>query len=194
MSLIVWAPTIPFEGGVWNPNWKTIGPNVFIEISKWDRKFCRYISGKTLAFKEGGPNVDINAAFFDTLRARRNQASQEAYRAATDTEESPEKKRRKARKGDSSLAPPSVYVSAPPISHEGVVYALPNDEMEVAWGVGADVKLWVKCGDDTILYVKAAILSDLSQNVRGRNNTRVREEDGDNEENVVPANSEGLSP
>ena len=61
----------------WIPNLQEVDGCKFIELSKWDRNFVQFATGKSLDFRSGKAS-SANVSFFDRLVAERKKSTHDA--------------------------------------------------------------------------------------------------------------------
>jgi hypothetical protein len=162
----------------WMPDQvEEVNGHAFVCISKWDRGFVRYVSSKPLYLHKKKKHLtgSANAAFFDQLLVKRQQACDRALAVnlqdeddaeACSIDKAPKRKKCKAGDKDALLAP--AYVSIPLdrfFDEDGEVGPI------VLLVLFKDLRkkcIWVEITEHGLDYIKRSINKDLQEGSMGK--------------------------
>ena len=147
----------------WVPEQVVYDGIVFVRISKWDRGFIMFCTGRGLTFGDHGRN--INVEFLDTLQRLRTQAADDAVKEAFSVEDDGHRKKRlkKARKEDKDVVP-FLYIDGPDVRRSSDV-VIRGIRMQVLFGI-KNSDIWVRCDTDNLEYIRHGVLSQLDEGGR----------------------------
>ena len=158
--------------------WKWTEPDIitknglhYVKISKWDRNFVRFATGKPLDLRDCRSS-GANAKVLDDIATRRNTASRQAVEkelallADAGSEGEVQKLKRKVRVEDGDLLPnPFVTVEFPEFERNGQVYGplLPK----LLWAISGS-SFYIEAIEPNLLYLKHAVQLGLESGQLGR--------------------------
>ena len=172
----------------WVPESEEVDGSMFMRLSKWDRNFVKFCTGKALVFS-GGNRQTVNVDFVDKLQRLRTDAVDAALAAVMEQEPDGSKKRkriRKARIDDRDILPQVFTIICPALDQDEqrIHEELP---MRVLFGV-KNHDLWMEAKEVNLEYVRLGIMSALHASQHGRQHGRPRHKPG-NVDGVAQAGS-----
>ncbi|CAK9088740.1 Putative mitochondrial protein, partial [Durusdinium trenchii] len=151
--------------------WKWTEPDIitknglhYIKISKWDRNFVRFATGRPLDLRDYRSS-GANAKVLDDIVTKRNSASKQAIEqelallADDANEDQAQKLKRKVRPEDGDLlTTPFVSVDLPEFEHEGKLYGplFPK----ILWAI-TGASFYIEAIEQNLLYIKHAVMLGL---------------------------------
>lgn len=147
-------------------------------ISKWDRGFTRFLTGKNLDLrsktdKSKSINITPAGAYLDSLQAKKKHASEEAVRKAYCQDESKTKKRKISLTAEMSVFSPLVEIELPAVKSP----EMPPRMVKVAFGGGAD--LWLEVAESILFQMAAGMNEFTVSNGRCKKSKKGEKADGE---------------
>ena len=164
---------------IWIPETKTVNGMQFIGLSKWNRDFVKFVTGKGLGFGNTQSN-QVNSAFFDNVLAARKQASIEAVTKALEYDEAPEgdlqqegSKRRAKRSKKHSW---SVLCSSEALADPVIEIVADGFSMQVLTELRSNM-VWVELTKNNLAFIQKGVQASA----RGKSYKRKSVADGEGE-------------
>ena len=144
---------------LWVPDVKDVNGIRFIGLSKWNREFIRFVSGRGLDLRNTQMNT-VNSEFFDTMLAARKAASVEVIQnvlnessEADDADPSPSARKPKSKQkhawavvcASESLGPPVVDIH------------VQGHQMKVLLELRSNM-VWVELTPENLQFIQAGII------------------------------------
>ena len=151
----------------WVPEAKEVDALVFMRVSKWDRNFVKFCTGKALSFARHSRR-DVNVSFIEVLQKLRTTVVDEAITSAYASEDAEKKKSkriRKAREADRDLAPAVLTMSCPEVRRGDL--CVPGISIKVLFGIKNN-DLWIEALPENLEYIRHGVLSSLASDQKGR--------------------------
>lgn len=138
----------------WIPKTKSIGNTKLMMLSKWDRGFTKFVTGKSLdlrSSKAKSLNATPAGAFLDDLCRKRKEACElavhESLEAGDDTGKPKAKKRKVALTDQHAVLKPLVQITLPACSNP----EMPERIVQCAFNTGPS--LWIEVNEMTLLQI-----------------------------------------
>ena len=162
----VWAVT-PKHGDTWYPQVRMQEGINFIRMSKFDRYFVKFCTGKPMDLRKGVGHT-ANSVLFDDLLKKRKRASEESVQKhlempdhdADSQQERPKKKRLKVREEDKVLVSGMVRIQLPALETDSMIHL--SRSTNVLWGVSSK-DLWIELSYENLSYMQSLVVSGLDQ-------------------------------
>ncbi|CAE7255754.1 GIP [Symbiodinium sp. CCMP2592] len=146
----------------WLPSVQTVAGVEFLKLSKWDREFVQFCTGRALNLHQAGvkPVHSINVEFFRDLAELRVQACNAAVRKViieaceAENKEKPAKIRL-AQQQDEFLVGSSVSVEVPAIHDSDQAVIEEPRSLRLLWAIRGD--LWMELTEGNLRYVRKAV-------------------------------------
>lgn len=143
----------------WIPKVKKIGNAQVMLVSKWDRGFTKFLTGKSLDLTKSSMSLNSTSAgaYIDELVRRRRVACEAAVLEANSTDENEKENRCKAKKrrvtvtDSMSVIKPLVDITLPAVTEP----AMPERIVKCAFNTGHE--LWVEVNETTLLQIVLGI-------------------------------------
>ena len=154
---------------VWVPTQKTLYGQTWTMVSKWDRGFVKFVTGKALNLKKNQRGADCNVTFLDELKRRRQEVCdkfmEQALQAPEEDEDGPPAKRartsqQKRVRRDTSLLPDVITLTFDEVVVGGKNF--PKRDIQLLTESIHEQKFWVECTQLNLEYIKAACLASSS--------------------------------
>ncbi len=153
----------------WVPTSKVVEDVEFMCISKWDRGFVFFCTGKSLDLRKGAASR-INVPFVDELKGLRDsecdRALAQALYCGDGSDEGPPKKARKATKADAVLVQRILELKVPRFGDDGAaadgVYTMRTLFTPCDGGV------WIELNEENLNFVRGGVLAGLAVADTGR--------------------------
>ena len=144
----------------WVPTQKLLHGSSWLQFSKWDRGFVRFVQGQALNLKSNQGGGTCNVAFLDDLKKRRQEECDQLLAKALEdpaegVEEGQPRKKRKLAKAKAEVT-----------GKDGAV--TPGREMRMLTESIDEAKFWVELTASNLEYIKAACLASESGHSRPR--------------------------
>ena len=155
---------------LWIPKIKEVGGVRLMHLSKWDRGFTRFLTGKSLDLKSSGKSLNSTAAgpYLEDLFRKKKEASQaavlKAHDSAHESDSSEVKAKAKKRKvtDDMSCFSPLVQISLPAVHDPW----MPERLVQVEFGGQSD--LWMEVNETSLRQLVLGIAECQSKGGRAR--------------------------
>eukprot|EP00435_Cladocopium_sp_Y103_P015443 s719_g3.t1 len=154
----------------WIPHVKEVSGVRLMLLSKWDRGFTKFLTGKSLNLNKGGMNLNSTpaGAYLEDLVRQKREACQEVVQKAHESEEHGAKAKGKKRKvtitDDMACFAPLVWIKLPAVSNPYMA------ERPVQVEFGSSQELWMEVNETSLAQVVHGIAECSSKRGRARTN------------------------
>ncbi|CAJ1394788.1 unnamed protein product [Effrenium voratum] len=164
------------EKSPWLPRTQTVEGVAFVAINKWDTCFCKMVTGRSQDLR-AGKGHHVNCTFLDELIAQRNSKSkaavQDAMAVVMEGEENskPPNKKRRVTPADRHLAPATVTVTLPAVTHGGVSFTETN--VRALWTVRNQQEIFLELDEQVLEHLRIGVLESRDAGQVKRHQARV---------------------
>ncbi|CAJ1399713.1 unnamed protein product [Effrenium voratum] len=162
------------EKSPWLPRTETVQGVAFVAINKWDTYFCKMVTGRSQDLRAGKTH-HVNCAFLDELIAQRNSKSkaavQDAMAVPAEGEENPKvpNKKRRVTPADRHLAPATITVMLPAVTHGGVSFA--ETSVRALWNVRNQQEIFLELDEEVLEHLRIGVLQSRDAGQEGRHHS-----------------------